>query len=261
MTSELNDKSNIVKSILKAFTIMEELDSAGELSLGDLSERLSMDKATVHRLISTIKYAGYVNQNQDNKKYSNSLKLLAMGNRVMEKTGLKHIARPFLEDLAEKTEETINLSIRVGSNVIYIDKIESSSTIKVGISIGTSVPGYCTGMGKAVLAYLPEEELNQIMKNVNYEKFTKHTAENLQDLKEKLYEIKNNGYSMDDEEYVDGLVSFGAPIFDYHGNPIAAISISSPKFRYEKNKHFEIYTRLVVETAYKISKQLGYQNK
>ncbi|MBR0596719.1 IclR family transcriptional regulator [Sinanaerobacter chloroacetimidivorans] len=254
----VKDKSNDVKSIRKAFLIMEELDMAGELSLGDLSERLSMDKATVHRLVTTMKNAGYINQNKENKKYSNSLKLLAMGNRVMEKTGLKHIARPYIEDLAEKSGETINLSVRVGSNVIYIDKIESNSTIKVGITVGTSVPGYCTGMGKAVLAFLPEDELKELMKPVSYEKFTRHTAENYEELQEKLQKVREDGYSMDDEEYVDGLISFGAPIFDYHGNPIGAISVSCPKYRFEESTHLTAYSRFVVETANKISKQLGY---
>ncbi len=160
---ETEGKSNSVKSVMKAFLIMEELDKSGELSIGELSERLLMDKATVHRLVTTIKDAGYVNQNQNSKKYSNSLKLLAMGNRVMDKTGIRHISRPYMEELAEKTGETINLGVRVENKIIYIDKLESSSTIKVGLGIGTSVPSYCSGLGKAILAFTSDEQKEEIL--------------------------------------------------------------------------------------------------
>lgn len=258
---ETLEKSNNVKSILKAYLIMEELDIAGELSLGDLSKRLSMDKATVHRIINTIKDAGYINQNIDNKKYYNSLKLLAMGNRAMEKTGVKHIARPYIEELAEKTGETINLGVIVDSNVIYIDKIESNSTIKVGLGIGTTVPSYCSGLGKVMLAFMPEPELEVILKNITYEKFTENTINNEENFLKALSIVKDKGFSFDDEEYVIGLICFGAPIFDYHGSPIAAISVSCPKYRYEESKHFEMYSTLAIDSAKKISRQLGYQVK
>lgn len=255
---ETTEKSNHVKSVLKAFAILEELDLAGELSLGDLSDRLSMDKATAHRLINTIKYAGYVNQNKDNKKYSNSFKLLAMGNKVMEKTGIKNIARPYIEMLAEKTGETVNLGVKVEDRIIYIDKIESNSTIKVGLDIGTSLPIHCTGIGKAYLPFIPEEEMKDILDSTIYEKFTKHTIDDKYELRKIITETRERGYSIDDEEYVIGLICFGAPIFDYHGSPIAAISVSCPKYRYDESKHLNMYANYILEAAAKISKQMGY---
>lgn len=256
---ESDEKSNSVKSVIKAFLIIEELDKAGELSIGDLSERLSMDKATVHRLINTIKDAGYVNQNLDNKKYFNSMKLLAMGNRVMEKTGIKHISRPFVAELAEKTGETINLGVRAGNQIIYIDKLESSSTIKVGLGIGTSVPSYCTGLGKAMLAFTPDKEVKDVLESILFEKFTDHTITEKDLFLKELEKIKGNGYSVDDEEYVVGLICIAAPIFDYHGKPIAAISVSCPKYRYNEERHLLLHSGLVMEAARKISKKLGYK--
>ncbi len=256
--SKTRGTSNYVKSVLKAFSILEELDSSGELGIGDLSSRLSMDKATVHRFVSTLKYAGYVNQNKENKKYYNSFKLLAMGNRVMQETGIKRIARPYLEELAKQTKETINLGIKAGDRIIYIDKIESKSTIKVGLDIGTSLPIHCTGIGKAYLPFMAEDEIGEILDNTNYKKFTKYTVEDKDALREILEETKQRGYSIDDEEYVIGLICFGAPIFDYHGNPIAAISISCPKYRYVESKHLEMYANYILAAASKISEQMGY---
>ena len=254
-----DDNSNSVKSVMKAFLIMEELDKAGELSIGDLSDRLLMDKATVHRLINTIKDAGYVNQNFDNKKYSNSLKLLAMGNRVMDKIGVKHISRPFVEELAEKTGETINLGVRLGNKIIYVDKLESSSTIKVGLGIGTSVPSYCSGLGKAILAFTENEELKDIINSISFERFTDRSITEEVMLIEEFQKIRERGYSIDDEEYVIGLICIAAPIFDYHGNPVAAISVSSPKYRYDKEKDLILYSSLVMDAAQKISQKLGYK--
>ena len=255
-----SDNPNNVKSVIKAFLIMEELDKAGELSIGELSERLRMDKATVHRLINTIKNAGYVNQNLDSKKYSNSLKLLAMGNRVMDETGIKHISSPFLAELAERTGETINLGVRVGNKIIYADKRESSSTIKVGLGIGTDAPSYCSGLGKAILAFTPNDELQEVLESISFEKYTDSTITDMALLKEELKIIREQGYSIDDEEYVIGLICIAAPIFDYHGNPTAAISVSSPKYRFNIDQHLEFYSELVVEAAYNISKKLGYKS-
>jgi DNA-binding IclR family transcriptional regulator len=239
---------------------MEELDKSGELSIGDLSERLKMDKATVHRLINTIKEAGYVDQNPENKKYSNGLKLLAIGNRVMEKTGIKHISRSYIEELSEKTGETANLGVRIGNKIYYVDKLESNSTIKVSQSIGTNVPCYCSGLGKAILAFIEEALVQDILDGVSFEKHTDHSIVDKTLLMEEFKRIKERGYSVDDEEYVVGLICIGAPIFDYHGNPIAALSVSIPKYRYDENSHLDVYSKLVMEEARKISKRLGYQS-
>ena len=255
----LDENSNHVKSVLKAFSIMEELDRAGELSIGDLSARLTMDKATVHRLINTIKEAGYINQNPDNKKYSISLKLLPMGNRATEKTGVKHISRPFMEQLSEQCGETINLGVCLGNQVMYIDKLESSSTIKVGLGIGTSVPAYCSGLGKAILAFLPEEDADDLLRTVSFEAYTNHTITDRKALNLAFHEIRKKRYAFDDEEYVDGLVCIAAPIFDYHGMPVASISISCPKYRFYEERHLALFSGLVIDAAQKISKQLGYQ--
>lgn len=254
-----DEKSNSVKSVVKAFLIMEELDRFGEMSIGDLSDKLQMDKATVHRLINTIKDAGYVSQNPDNKKYANSLKLLAMGNRAMEKTGVRHIARPYMEELSDKTGETINLGMLVGNKIIYVDKIESSSTIKVGLGIGVSVPSYCSGLGKAILAFTQPDELEELLGGIIFEKFTEHSLTSREHFQRELERVRKDGYAVDDEEYVDGLMCFAAPVFDFHGSPIASVSVSCPKYRYDANKHFTLYTGLTVEAAQSISGLMGYK--
>jgi IclR family KDG regulon transcriptional repressor len=253
------EKSNAVKSVLKALMILDELNKADELSLGELSQRLSIDKATVHRLVNTLKEAGYVNQNKENKKYFNSFKLFEIGSRAIGKTGLRKVARPYLEELASITKETVNLGVRTDTRILYIDKIESNSTIKVGLDIGTSVPSYCSGMGKTILAFTALDELGSILDQIDYRQYTENTITDREKLLEALKDIRNTGYSIDDEEFVEGLICFGAPVFDYSGHILAAISVACPKYRYDKEKHMEMYCRLVKETAERISEDLGYK--
>ena len=253
--------SNHVKSVLKAFQIIEELDRFGELSIGEISQALSMDKTTVHRLINTIKEAGYIVQNPCNRKYSNSIKIFTIGTRIIERTGLKEIARPYLETIGEQTKETINLSMHSGNDIVYVDKIESDSAIKVGIKIGTALPMYCTGMGKAILAFLPDENVNEIIGNTSFCRRTSNTVSWKEALLEQLEAVRKNGYAKDAEEYVDGLISFAAPIFDYRNSPVAAISISMPKMRYNETEQREFYVNLVKDTAGALSKELGHKRR
>lgn len=250
--------SNHVKSVLKAFEIMEELDSAGELGIGEISERLSMDKGTVHRIINTVKEAGYVIQNQDNKKYANSFKLLAMGNRVLERTGVQKTLRPFIKEIWDKTGETVNVGTVADGKIIYIDKIESKSPIKVGQKIGARVPIHCSALGKAILAFTPEPEKSNIIAGLDLESYTSHTITTKTQFQNNLSEITEKGYALDDEEYVEGLICIATPIINYHGIPIAAISISCPKYRFREDYHLGLYSTLIMEAAQTVSKQIGY---
>jgi len=249
---------NTVKSIIKAFAIIEALDEEGPLSIGELSKILSMDKATVHRLINTIKDIGYVTQNLDTKKYSNSIKLFEIGQNVISKTGLFEAARPYIESLSAETEESINLGIVRDNKIVYVDKKEGKSAIKVSIKIGTSIPMHCTGMGKAVLSHMSETERESVINQIEYKQYAKNTSLDRETLMRRLDKSRKLGYSIDNEEYVDDLISFGAPIFNYKGDPIAAISISFPKSRYDETDHGALYPRLIKDAAAKISKQMGY---
>ncbi|PIE53718.1 MAG: IclR family transcriptional regulator [Dethiosulfovibrio peptidovorans] len=249
---------NRVKSVVKAFSIMEALDKWGELSIGQLSEALEMDKATVHRLVSTMREAGYVNQDPDTRRYSNSLKLLAMGNRVMDRTGILKVARPHIKHLAGETGETVNLGILVGSKIVYIDKLESSSTIKVGQDIGADVPCYCSALGKAILAYSSDAVAEKILDHVVMRRYTKNSIVDKVALQEELRRVRETGFALDDEEYVEGLVCISAPVLDFTGSPVAALSISTPRFRFRQKEHMADYSRMVREEAGKISEKIGY---
>lgn len=250
--------ANYVKSIIKGFAIIEALDEAGPLSIGELSKILLMDKATVHRLINTIKDIGYITQNLDTKKYSNSIKLFEIGQNVISKIGIFEAARPIIELLSSETGESINLGIIRDNKIVYVDKKEGKSPIKVSIKIGTSIPMHCTGMGKAVLSHMNEIERENIINHIEFIQYAKNTSMNKETLLILLDQCRQLGYSFDNEEYIDDLISFGAPIFNYKGSPIGAISISFPKSRFDEAEHGIIYPELIKDAAANISKQMGY---
>jgi len=173
--------------------------------------------------------------------------------------GLRRQAQPFLEELAEQTHETVNLAILDGKHVLYIDKIESPETIKVDLNIGKRLPSYCTGLGKAMLAQMSEKKVKQLFKEETLTAYTPNTITSIEDLLAELSKIKRQGYSIDNEEYVKGLVCIAAPVKDYRGETVAAMSIAIPEYRYKTAKHNIDYIYLVKKAACGFSRQLGYK--
>ncbi len=253
----MGERSNLVKSVLKALVLLEVLAQNGELSIGELNEHLGWDKSTIHRLLSTLKVKEYVQQNTENQKYRAGIKMFEMGNQVVDRLGFRRQCQPYLESLATVTKETVNLAVRDGKDIIYIDKIESSATIKVDLAIGKRLPMYCTGLGKAILAQMPEAEVLQILRLETMIALTPKTLTTVQSIQEQLELIRKRGYSLDDEEYVEGLICVAAPIRNYRGEVMAAISIAVPKYRFEEGQKTLQYTEKVAETAKKISAELG----
>ncbi len=255
----LTKRSNLIQSLIKALDIIELLDSKGEMGISDIGQELGLQKSTVYRLISTLKHKGYVVQNAANSKYSNSFKLFEMGNNVVEGLGLRRQAQPFMEKLAERSHEAVNLAIMDGKHMLYIDKIESSETIKVDLRVGKRLPAYCTGLGKAMLAYMPPEKTIEFFAHENLVKYTKNTIIELPKLLEELEKVREKGYCIDNEEYVQGLVCVAAPVMSFKGEVVAALSIAVPKYRLDGgDKDLNEMIKLVKEAADGLSVQLGY---
>lgn len=255
----MTKRSNMVQSLVRALDIIELLDREGELGISEISSILGLEKTTVHRLISTLKFKGYVAQNKSNQKYSNSFKLFEMGNNVVEGLGLRRQAQPFMEELAEKSHEAVNLAILDGKRMVYIDKIESSETIKVDLRIGKRLPVYCTGLGKVMLAFMPEERVHEMFKGETFVKYTINTTDNIQGLMIELRRIKAQGYSIDNEEYVPGLVCVAAPVMSFRGEVVAALSVAAPKYRLEEGERdLDCMINLVRTAARKLSREMGH---
>ena len=252
-------KDNYVQSVVRALDIIEILNEKKELGITEMSALLGLDKSTVHRLINTLRYKGYVKQNSLNQKYSNTFKLFEMGTLEVDRTGLLRKVQPFLEYLADQTRETVNLAVLEGKYTIYVDKRESSEVIRADLGVGRRYPAYTTSLGKSILAFLPEKKVLQLFDKEEFATFTPNTITSLDELLAQLKIVKRRGYAYDNEELLMGLACVAAPIRNYDGSPIAAISVAFPRYRYQKGcPEEEQLIFLVMDTAKRVSAEFGF---
>ncbi|KPJ76051.1 MAG: hypothetical protein AMJ54_13035 [Deltaproteobacteria bacterium SG8_13] len=255
---------NTVQSLERAALILEVLSRFSQgLSLGELSERVSLSKGTVHRLLSSLSYLDFIRQDPLSKQYLLGFKLVELGNSLLNQIDFRIEARPFLIELAESTKETVHMVILDHKEVLYIDKVESSghtSGLRMASMLGSRIPAHCSAVGKVLLAFLPEEEYEKITGGDGLPKRTENTITDPKKLKAHLKQIRQGGYALDNEENEIGIRCVAAPIRDQRGEVIAAISISAPSIRIKTRTLVTSLKDQVIETALKISRKLGYQH-
>ncbi|MBS4538666.1 IclR family transcriptional regulator [Clostridium sp. D2Q-11] len=250
---------DVVQSVDRALSIIEVLSDYEEgLGITEISGKINLHKSTVYRLLSTLIYKGYVRQDDKNNKYKLSLKLFELGNKKIENTDILIIAKPYLKDLMEEVNEVVHLVLLEGEDIVYIDKVESHNTIRMHSNIGKRTPAYCTSVGKSIMAYFPENKVKEIWDNSDIKNLTEYTITDFNEFKEELKKVKRVNYAIDDEENELGVRCIGAPVFDYKGEPVAAISISGPTIRVTKDRVEEI-SQEVIKYSKMISKELGYK--
>lgn len=219
---------------------------------------MSLNKSTVHGLLVTMEQMGYVQQSTDSGKYSLGLKLFQLGMAVYNSMDLRTIALPHLHTLAEKYKETAHLAVLSEGEVVYIEKVDSPRSIRIVSRIGGRNPAHCTGVGKVLLAALPEAVLDRFLAKSNLRRYTDNTITTPLELKKHLQQIRDKGVAFDLEEFERGLRCVAAPIRDHRGTVIAAISVSGPADRLATDRLDKIADD-VVETANTISRALGLE--
>lgn len=238
--------------ILNSFTPQEK-----ELSITELSKRLNLHKSTIHRILVTLEDESLVVKNQITQKYHLGIKLFELGHLVQDQMEIRAYALPIIKELAQKTEESVDLNILSDGKRVSIEKIESPHDVRRIIQLGKSLPLHCGGSGKALLAFLPDEEIDKIIQKEKFIPFGPNTITDPTKLKEHLKEIRKNGYAISFEERILGSASVAAPVLDYKGKVVASLSISGPTTRFTKKK-IPVLISLVKEAAQKISASLGY---
>jgi DNA-binding IclR family transcriptional regulator len=251
---------NLVQTIDRVNQLLEILSDAPQgLSLGELAAIANLPKGTTHRLISSLAYFDYVQQDPTDRKYKLGFKLAILGNQLLDQIDLRKEVRPHLLELAQKTNEIAHLVILDNDEALYIDKIKLyREGLHMSSSLGYRAPLYCTAVGKVLLAGLPAEEIDRIIKQRGLPARTAHTITETEQLISHLDVVRNAGYALDNEEHNEGIRCVAAPINNIDGDIIAAISVSSPAIRLTLDVALLSIKNLVLETARKISQQLGY---
>jgi len=241
--------------VLNSFTFKER-----ELGVTELSKRLNLHKSTIHRILITLEDEDFIVKNQITQKYYLGIKLFKLGNIVQNQIEIRSLSLPIMKELAKKTEESIDLNIISDDKRVSIEKIESSQDIRAIIQLGKSLPLYCGGSGKALLAFLPEKEIDRFIKETKLEKLGPNTITDPEKLKEHLKKVRKNGYAISFEERVLGSISIAAPIRDHSGKVIASLSVSGPISRFNKKK-ISLYISFVKKATCRISSLIGNRKK
>ena len=250
-----------IKVLNKSLSILETLlQHNSPMSMTEISEKLGLYPSTIHRILDTLKHWGYVEQGSNNQKYQLGLKLLELGMAKLHQIDLVKEAHPFLKELVNKCNETVHLGVLEEEEVLYLAKEESSQIIRMCSYVGKRAPVHCTALGKVLLAYLPEGEKKKILGKRELPRLTEKTITDKEELEKELNKVKKQGFALDREENEKDVRCIAAPIRNYQGKVIAAISISSPSFRIDKNVQNNL-KKVLIETSEKISKRLGYNGK
>ena len=247
-----------VQSIDRVFDIVEALSNHSHgMTLTDLSAEVGLDVSTTHRLLAALTARGYVQKDIETGKYRLTMRLFEVGSRVVGGMNLVSVSRPFLEHLASATGETIHLVARHGDEVVYLYKEDTSNSIvRMASFVGLRNPMYCTSVGKCILAYLPEVEVRAIWSRTVVTAFTPNTITDYDALTRELAAVRRDGYAMDNEEHELGVVCIGAPIFDYSGSPVAALSVPFPASRIGEERRVAV-ARDIKTNARAITNLLG----
>ena len=256
---------NLVQTIERVNLIFDTLSQYSQgLSLGDLSEKIKFPKGTTHRLLSSLAYFDYVRQESLTKNYFLGFKLVDLGNLMLDQLDLRNVARPNLIYLAEKIQETVHLVVRDTDEALYIDKVDlypRRAGLQMVSRLGARIPMHCCSVGKVLLANLPEEEFENIIRARGLPKRTQNTIASRNQLRKHLAMVKARGYAVDNEENEEGVRCVAAPKKNEKGRVIAAMSISGPTARISLEQIHSSLKDEVRKTALNISKQLGFKGR
>jgi DNA-binding IclR family transcriptional regulator len=229
-------KSKPVGVLTKTFRIIETLRSApSPLTLKEISEETSINKSTALRFLTHLETEGYVNRDPKGA-YRVGDKLLQPGARSNLEVNLREVAQAPLRELWRITRETVNLGVLDGTEVIYLDCLESPQSFRLVANAGTRVVAYRTALGKAMLAYFAAERRKTVAGSFVYEAFTAKTVTTPERFLSELEKVRKRGYAIDDEESVLGVRCLAAPVLSAKQEPLAGVSISGPTARMSDDK-------------------------
>ena len=246
-----------VQALDRAFAVLDLLaESNLPLGLAQVAASLQLHKSTAHRFLMVLERHRMVERTVGGK-FRLGLRLFDFGNRAIEQYDLRDRAQPHLRRLVAETEETAHLCILEATHVVYIDKIEPARSVRMITRIGASNPVHCTSVGKAILAFLPEERCADILHRIRFERFTHRTIVTAEALRAEIEKTRRRGYAVDDEELEEGLRCIAVPVLDAQRLPVAAVSVSGPSFRVTAQKLPAIANQLL-QCVRGISVDMGF---
>lgn len=231
-----NDGSNSVRAVDRALDVLLCFTAqTPALNMTQISERIGIHKSTVHRLLATLERRNFVRRDPETGIYRLGYRLLQMAYLSQENIGIRQIALPYMRMLNDKYQETIDLAIMDNDEVLFLDVIQSPQRVKLASSMGQRLPAFSTASGKALLAWMPEEEALRVLQNTNIS-FRPNIVPTSEAFLEDMRATRERGYSIDCEGLETGIHAVGVPLFRGDGKAIASLAIAGPAFRMECGK-------------------------
>ena len=227
------------------------------LTASQVAKLSRLPVSTVHRFLVNLENSGFLNCSESGV-YHLGITCFSIGHAALGQLDIRRLSLPYLRDLNAQTRETIHLTVRQGLSAVYVEKLDSPEPLRIYSRIGSSVPLYCTGVGKVMLAHLPAAELAAILPKLDLRRITPNSIGNLQELQTHLQRVRRNGYACDLEENEPHVRCVAAPIWDHTGAVNAALSITGPAVRMSVTRLRQL-APLVQNAGMKISRELGYQ--
>ena len=253
-----NKNSYNIPSVNKADEILDYLAEHGKSTLTQIYVDLDFPKSSTYKLLKTLESLRYIRYDTDSQTYLLGMKLLELGAKASDQIDITSIATPILEELSLRVNRLCHLGVLDGHHVIYVIKTSTNELIKIGTWVGRRIGAHCTAMGKVLLAWKEEDEIDQMLNGIELVRMTPNTIIDKDQLKETLAEVRRNGWSLDDEESTKMVRAVGAPVRDQSGQVCAGLSICTLT---EIDNLVELLALkdTAIEAADKISLDLGWK--
>jgi IclR family KDG regulon transcriptional repressor len=250
-----------VQVLDRAFAILDVLaEKKGSLvRVTELSKHLKLDKSTVFRLLKVLEQNRYVERAPSDGKYRLGTKILHLGMLALTDVDVAQASQAYLERLVSLTGETAYMGVLRNSQIISVAVAHGSMNLRLGVNVGGNSPLYCTGLGKAILAFLPRDECLSVIDRIRFASHTPRTITKKSVFIKELKAVRERGYSIDNEEFEPGLKCIGAPVLNYSGKVVGAISVAGPAFRMT-DANIARLIGSVIQTAKELSEELGFRS-
>lgn len=244
-----------VLSILQAF-----IDERGPLGVTEVAARLKLHKSVAHRMMATLQYHGYLKKNDETDKYIVGAKAFELGSVFANSTNLIEEGKLAMVKLVAESGMESNMAVLENGSVLYLASIEQEKARHRNAAHGQRRPIHLTALGKSLLAWLPSETIAETMRDYVYERRTSKTIGSFEQFARELEIVRERGYAIDDEESVLGMRCVSAPVRDYTGDVVAAISISGTSKLIPSDKT-DVYGGMTMDCANLLSRRLGYSGR
>lgn len=246
-----------VQSLTRGLSLLEALARAeGGLTLTDVAQRVQLAPSTAHRLLSTLEKMGYVYQGGDLGRWYVGLQAFAVGSSFLANRDFVAQSHPYMRKLMEQSGETANLGILDGTDAVFIDQVQCREMMRTIVKLGSRVPLHASGVGKAIFAAMPDDEIEAILKVKGLPRITGNTITSPETMWAAIRVIRQRGWSFDDEEHALSTRCVAAPIYNEHAEVLGAISLAGPSSRLPDERIKQLGP-LVAHTAEELTHRLG----